>query len=462
MTSQEWALPSRPDSPALDVRLRRLAPIVEWGLIVIALVALLLIPDRQIGSDGVGRLGDLTALLRTGVLDDGRYSLIGPLFSAPLWLLGQRVATPQWWLERYNFLVFVFGLAALYLLMRRTVTPTLVRRFLLVLIVASMFAANTLFYYGDMFTAVTVGIGIAAAVFGPTVFGWASIVLGVANTPATLVGMTFAVCRRAVTLRRLRFALALVAAALLIGGEAWLRHGSPFSSDYAGDRGDTTIMPYSGLPGFSYPIFFGLLSILLSFGKGLIFFTSGILLPIRKRLPRLGAAGPQLWTLYMLWLYFAAGLVLVYSRWWAWYGGWFWGPRFFLLVAIPASFAIAVRLSVREASLRQNVFTLVVFALSLWVGINGVVFSLASLDPVCRANHYALEALCLYTPEFSALWHPLVAREPVQAGQVLYAAISLGIGLYLAAPTLLVTAQQLWHVASAFIRTHLPLKTWQL
>ena len=51
-------------------------------------------------------------------------------------------------------------------------------------------------------------------------------------------------------------------------------------------HGIKTIMPYSGRPGFSYPFLFGLLSILFSFGNGLLFFTPGLLLPIRKTLSK--------------------------------------------------------------------------------------------------------------------------------------------------------------------------------
>ena len=39
-----------------------------------------------------------------------------------------------------------------------------------------------------------------------------------------------------------------------------------------------------GRPGFSYPLFFGELSALLSFGKGLAFYAPGLILPIRRAL----------------------------------------------------------------------------------------------------------------------------------------------------------------------------------
>ena len=47
-------------------------------------------------------------------------------------------------------------------------------------------------------------------------------------------------------------------------------------------------MPYSGRQGFSYPFFLGLISILFSFGKGLIWFSPGLLLPVRRALKTAG------------------------------------------------------------------------------------------------------------------------------------------------------------------------------
>jgi hypothetical protein len=60
--------------------------------------------------------------------------------------------------------------------------------------------------------------------------------------------------------------------------EAWLRRGSPFVSGYAANHGDRTILPYSGRAGFSYPLLLGIASILFSFGRGLVFFSPGLVL----------------------------------------------------------------------------------------------------------------------------------------------------------------------------------------
>src|SRR6185369_17960113 len=108
--------------------------------------------------------------------------------------------------------------------------------------------------------------------------------------------------------KRLRDVLPLLATIALVLAENWIRRGSPFSQGYDDNHGVQTIMPYSGLPGFSYPFFFGLLGILLSFGKGLIFYTPGMFLPVRRALSMLReTARQQTYMLYLLWLSFVVG-----------------------------------------------------------------------------------------------------------------------------------------------------------
>src|SRR5262249_11087533 len=154
-----------------------------------------------------------------------------------------------------------------------------------ILIVASMFTAHLAFFYGEVFTALCVGFGILLVcirIAAPV--SWIAIILGVANTPAVLAGLILMMFKYVLDSKRLRYLLIIVGAVLLIGIVAWIRDGSPTRNAYSSDHGFVTFMPYSGLPGFSYPIFFGILSILFSFGKGLLFFAPGLLLPIRKTL----------------------------------------------------------------------------------------------------------------------------------------------------------------------------------
>jgi hypothetical protein len=435
----------------------------ETGLILLGLLAMFLFIPHGIFGDGAWRFRAISQLIKHGTFLNLPYSLVGPLFAVPLWWLGKLYATPAAWCEQYNLCLFAFCLLMIYVLLKDRVDHRLLRTFFLVLITASMFAAHIRTFYGEVFTAVTVGLGILALLrrFSAP-FGWIAIILGVVNTPASLVGLGLAVLKHMLDTKRLRYVLALLVAGGLVAAESWLRRGGLFTSGYEGNAGFRTIMPYSGLPGFSYPFFFGLLSILFSFGKGLLFFTPGLLLPVRASLLKMQQERKlELYRAYMLWICFVIGLILVYSRWWAWYGGVFWGPRFFLFASLPASFALAVRLRDREVSLCVNLLTLVVLCLSTWVGIAGAVFDKSVAIRACIAKSYALEILCHYTPEFSVLWHPFVEHQLLEIAPIMYIIYCAIVFAYLAVPLLLKIVQQTLDVVLPSPSASLDLRVWR-
>ncbi len=433
----------------------------ETGLLFVGCLAQFLQAPTYISGDGAIRFRALTDLLASGTLSAAKYSLIGPLFSAPFWLLGKVLLTPEIVTSRYNLFLFIGGLVAFYWLLRNQLDHGLLRQFLLILLVGSMFTNQIPTYNAEVFTAIFVSVGILAALVRPSLPAWGIIILGVANTPATVAGLACVVAKRMLDNRKWRYLLALLAAGALIAGEAWLRRGSPLTSGYEDDKGNQTVMPYSGLPGFSYPFFFGILSILFSFGKGLVFFAPGLLLPIKDRLLSLRQKSAQnLYSAYLLWWAFLIGLVLIYAKWWAWYGGWSWGPRFFLFASIPASFALAVRLHhLDSSSLPANLLTAAALALSFWVGIDGATFGKQGLE-ACTQNQYALEFLCHYVPEFSVLWRPFIVPEQLEGGQLLYIAYSALVFVYLALPLLRVIASQSLAQATRFSKLYLTPGAW--
>ncbi len=108
-------------------------------------------------------------------------------------------------MARFNLIVFTCGMAAFYLLLRNHVNRGVLRRFFLILIVGSMFPDHLKACYGEVFTAVLVGVGLTAAVYGRRMAGWVSVVIGVANTPATLLALGVALLLRIWRQRRLRW-----------------------------------------------------------------------------------------------------------------------------------------------------------------------------------------------------------------------------------------------------------------
>ena len=122
------------------------------------------------------------------------------------------------------------------------------------------------------------------------------------------------------------------------------------------------------------------------------------------------------------------------------------GPRFFLFASIPASLALALRLHDTGTELRVNLLTLIVFCLSVWVAIEGAIFDQDTLAKVCVANHFAQNYLCQYVPAFSVLWRPFMVHESLNRIQIFYIAYSVIVAIYLAAPILKVTVQQIAEV----------------
>jgi len=458
---------------------------IETGLIIVGLLYVALLLPRQISGDGMTHYQDLlhslprgegySSPLLSGTHPDpgfsfslfqphSRFSLVGPFFSIPLLLIGKTLGHPQEWTSLYNLTVFSLCLLVSYFLLRNDIDRALLRKFFLVLMYGSMFVAHLASYYGEVFTALCVGFGLLVTFKRSNrIGGWVAVVLGVVNTPATLIGLGLLVLKRMLDNKRLRYLLVFVAAAVGFLLECWIRRGSIFNTGYANDHGGRTVMPYSGRPGFSYPFFFGLLSILFSFGDGLLFYVPGLLLPIRKTLSK----WPQdqkinLSQVYTLWICFVVGLILVYSSWWNWSGSVFWGPRFFLFACIPASFALAVRLMrYKEASLGVNLLTLVVFCLSAWVSIDGAVFQqlVLNISP-CAAYHHAWMLLCWYTPDYSPLWQPFVFPFRIYVGQAIFGLFSLLVAVYIVTPLFIHLLKQVWDFAKQYSSEHLNLRQW--
>jgi hypothetical protein len=406
--------------------------LVEIVLLALGFYVLLFLLPHHLAGDDVQRFSDIELLRTQGKLSSSRFSLAMPLVSLPFVALGALVKSPEWWATRFNVILVGVAASAVMFGLRGRVDGRLMRRFLLVLLFASLLTYHLRTYNTEVADGVFVTCGLILLVLGRTWLGWGLLVFVAVNTPAAAPALALVAVVETVRRRRFRFLLPIVVAVLLIGAEAWIRRGSPFTTGYEGVSGFTTQIPYSGRPGFSFPFVLGLLSILFSFGRGLLFFAPGLVLWLSGRTRKLAGAA---WTSVALALVFILGLVLAYSKWWAWYGGNAWGPRFFVLAAVPASFAIALRLLDAGRSPFADALTLVLLAASAWIGIAGILASADDSEPViCTAHGYALEAFCWYVPEFSSWWQPILSFPSLDASTwaaVVYAVI---VFAYLALP----------------------------
>ncbi len=451
---QERPLPEEAQASEKSTsRLKLIQAVFETGLIITGLIAMRQLLPRYNFGDGSVRYHALTDLLQKGILSKMTYSMVGPLFAAPLWELDKLSNTPEFWTLQFNFFIFSGSLFVIYWLLKDRIDRSLIRKFLLILIAASMFAYHLLEFYGEVFTVLCVSIGILAAITRRSTFGWFAVILGVVNTPASILALGLVILKQMLGSKRLRYILVFLAATGLIFAESWLRRGSPFKSGYEADH-----------TGFNNPFFFGLIAILFSFGKGIFYFAPGLILPIKKTILNMyHEKRHEIYRVYVLWIYFLVGLILLYSRWWAWYGGWFWGPRFFLIASIPASFALAVRLHYRNVSLVTNLLTACVLCLSAWVGIDGAIYGSKDLS-ICVANGYRLETLCHYTLNYSVLWHPFfdqrLSFSHLFWWQELYTFYCLVVFAYLGFPLLITLLEQTQTVVKNLAKAYLSEKSW--
>jgi hypothetical protein len=135
-----------------------------------------------------------------------------------------------------------------------------------------------------------------------------------------------------------------------------------------------------------------------------------------------------------LMMLFTGGLVLVYAKWWAWYGGIAWGPRFFAFAVVPASLLIAVRINHAGRSVRADAVTLALLTFSAWVACAGIIANVDDAVTFCRGLAFQQEQLCWFTPDYSSLWQP-VRQFPALTASTTIAALYCGVVFsYLASP----------------------------
>lgn len=400
------------DNPRIPPDLLYTDARLEWMLIAFGVICLLLTLDPAISSDGAVRYQAIEAWLGSpgvGGTIQIKYSLVQPALSMPIAWGAKLVGISEMQAVSYfNVLVFLAGSVYLYSLLAKQYSPKVARLCLLMLGCASMLPHHLQWYFSEVFSSMLLAIGVLSTRRRPALAALL-FALALANGPALIIPFGLVAAIYLWRTNRWPPAVGVGLAVAIVLMENHLKYGSFVGNPYLADaeRGLPTMLPYSGKPGFSYPFFFGALSIIFSFGKGLVFYIPGTLLffstPIREKL-----GGSPLERLLVA--VFTILVIAFYAKWWAWYGGGFWGPRFFLFLCFPASLLLALAITHPRPDHRFLALTSGLLLLSIWVGVDGYLFGQAAME-ICWGNNFALEMLCWYTPEFSALWHPFVTGD---------------------------------------------------
>lgn len=408
--------------------------VLEWCLILVAMAFQWSGIPHTMWGDANTRFETLVQLVDQGKVSASRYSILHSLLSAPLYIVGKQFGKGSEVVAYFNVLVLHVTMGFLFLVLRKHIPRNVLRRTLLLLVTASMFGYHVQTYYGEVLTACAAMVGMAALATNRPWLAGPSMCIAVVNVPSAFAALVLCNGLWAVRTRRwLHAAWPVVVAPLLVALEYYVRRGWPLRSGYETDAGWPSISPYSGHGGFSYPLLLGIVSLLFSFGKGILIYQPGLILHHlglpAKRDAVLGMLG-------QLGMAFLWGMILAHASWWAWHGSIFWGPRFLLVAAMPASFALAMHLSRKERrSWAACVLLVCAVVWSLWVGANATIIH-EGYPEACTAQDCRYEPLCWFVPEFSPLIHPLIKFPQYHGWDLFYLGFSAVVAMVLILPVL--------------------------
>jgi len=336
---------------------------LRYGLAVLCLAGLIAGTGKPgiRGYDSIERFKALHLLLTGEVLEppvDRKYNVSLGIMAIPLYLLGKVTATgPQeaqikhikTTVAHFNHVcVCGFSMWLLGWLKRRFAWEKQAAGFtVLLVLMTSLLLPHSRDFYSEVLWSITVFYAIdqLVAAFVPT--------SGAAYHPGKLVAA-------AVATTWFNTALAPIWAVLTAGLWAWnlrkarciaaMWHPAALLSALGTALGLTLYFLENMLErgnlfahGYGQESFalapLNVLYVLISPGKGILWFIPTVLLPgvllWNRRLRQ--TLAPELWPLIVSWYGFSVGLVLLYGSWWAWGGAGYWGPRFFLLLSIYAA-----------------------------------------------------------------------------------------------------------------------------
>lgn len=276
---------------------------------------------------------------------------------------------------------------------------------------ASIFSLTSVYTISpnsDLFSAALIVIGLTITTSRRFVgLTWstvaiAAMTLGAWNVQPHAAGLGVVGLMMLIKARRAEPLISSAAAAVLIVAEATTLRGTLTWSKYGTEFGAPNVLPWEGITGFGYPILFGVIGILFSLGRGLMFFIPTLWFSTESL--RSDEPHPIGWLLLHTLV-----LVPIYGSWWAWYGGVGFGPRFFVIGAFAGAGAIAFALSsADQASVKRTMIGVLSLLVSGYCAVLGMFIGVTnnSFNMCVLRENFRFEPLCWYSAEYSPLLAP--------------------------------------------------------
>jgi hypothetical protein len=225
------------------------------------------------------------------------------------------------------------------------------------------------------------------------------------------------------------FGLPVLAALGVTGWYNWLRFGNPLTTGYLPEER------------FAAPFFQGLYGLILSLGKGLLWYTPLFIAAL--------AAWPAFFRRHRSEALLAAAVVIsnvvFYAPWYLWWGGHSWGPRFLVSILPFAALPLAEALEAARRSRLVAVGLAVLIGVSVAVQLLGVTVSFSLYLEEVYAELGLYHPATLFDPAYSPLLRQIAYVRPenldlawARGGSIDWAALGVGLGL------VLLSAAALW------------------
>ena len=426
-------------------------PRVRWATAIVAvgLAALFMsrMPVHSSSDDDMRRQAVLA--LADGDWFHMKYSMVMPLLVIVPYRLAEVVGWGAYVLNHFDLLVWVpWALFVAHRLQR--LRGARFAAGVVALSSVSMFAAYVTSFNAEALSLMLVSAGLLlladhggrrGRLAGVALAAFGAAIIPVQVAGLGVLGLVLLVRRRNPWV----VSAAVVAGAMAVVDVAITEHRLGISK-YGVEVKSFEVLPWGRVADFGYPLVFGLLGILFSFGRGLVWYMPSLFL---RNEPR-----PQPLDPVAQWRRWLTVMVLVtvpiYAKWWAWYGGVSFGPRFFMLGVVPAAVALCERL---QSPRRLQAWAVGVAATAFtgWVAIAGAVYYLTpKAVQRCTSRDYRLEPLCWYSPEYSSLFSPLWDGHALSALQVLYI---IGVCAVMAVVVAALTPAATWQALRTRVRT---------
>ncbi|MEW5694062.1 MAG: hypothetical protein AB1765_12300, partial [Candidatus Hydrogenedentota bacterium] len=175
---------------------------------------------------------------------------------------------------------------------------------------------------------------------------------------------------------------------------------------------DTGIYNQDPSDKFSTPLFVGLSGMLLSPGKGIIFYAPVIILSIWGLKDWIKTRGIES---FIILFFIILPVLILHSKWHSWMGGWSWGPRRLIgiltLLLLPAINALASILNKRENKLLIN-FILVIFLTGFLIQVPGFLVNFMDYIEWAQSQRHSTIYELTWSPYIGHIRYLLSGAEP--------------------------------------------------